>query len=363
MEKKIYEFIKKGESCRDRSQFIEALKFFKKAFFMSKRHNIVDGILDSTIAMADIYRMIGDFDSAIKNYEEAVESAEALGNELTAADCLAGMGLSLRAMGMWKEAIHFISTAKKIYKRNKDDKGFAFALWAEGGALRVAGDIKKAISKFQESKKIFERLGDKSGIAYSLCGLGGIYRISGRFEESKEYYIQANDIFKRLRDKFGIAYSHCGIGNAFRMFKNYNEALRHFKKAMRVYEEIGDIVSYSYTLWSLANLYKMEGDLEIAVDYLQRALKNFRKTKDPRGIIYCDLTFGEIDFINNQKASAERKLMNALKNSESHGFKLETCHCLMFLNYLKNPDISKLTSCYKKIGVNLNFDGIPFNIP
>lgn len=362
MEDTIYGLIKEAETLRERSKYQLSLKVFKKALSVSKKHRVLDGILDSTIAMADIYRMTGDFDRAVRNYEEALEACEALGNSLTAADCMVGIGLSLRAMGMWKRAVKFISGARGIYKKANDTRGIAFSLWAEAGALRVAGNIPKAIKKFSESRDVFTTAKDRTGLAYALCGLGGTHRISGKFVESLDYYKRANKDFRTLRDKFGTAYSHCGIGNAFRMLGNYKDALKHFHMATVLYKEIGDIVSYSYTLWSLANVYKMKMDFGNARIYTEEALKNFQRTKDPRGIIYCDLTIGEIEAMKGRSSLAEKRIVSALNSAERHNFRLEKCHALVLLGHIKGKT-SSIASCYKKIGVDPQFSGIPFNMP
>jgi tetratricopeptide (TPR) repeat protein len=205
------------------------------------------------------------------------------------------------------------------------------------------------------------------GIAYSLAGLGGTHRIVGKTAESLKYYHQANEMFHSLRDTFGSAYTHCGVGNANRIMKEYGMALDHFRKATRLYEEIGDIVSYSYTLWSLAMVYKMKGDLIQAGELIGRARKNFKKTKDPRGIIYCDLADGEVAWMEGNNRKAQKLMQSALANAERHKFKLEGCHArLLLLNVVQDfrkGATAKNPPCYKKIGVDLNFDSMPFNIP
>lgn len=363
MKDRIYGLIKEGEKFRDSSKYAEALVLFKKALALSRKAGDLDGILDSTLATADIYRMIGGFDAAVKNYEEALEVCEALDNNLTGADCMVGIGLSLRAMGLWKDSIKFISAAKKVYKKEGDKKGAAFSLWAEAGALRVAGDIGKAIEKFKESKTAFSAIKFKSGVAYALCGLGGAHRISGKYKESLEYYKRANSMFSALKDKFGTAYSHCGIGNAYRMANKYSDAMKHFKNATRIYKEIGDIVSYSYTLWSIANVYKIKEDYTNAMLHVQTAQKNFKKTRDPRGIIYCEMTQGEIAFMQGKEALAVKKFKSALEGAEQRNFKLETCHARMLLSQTKACMPFSKSACYKKIGVDTGLMAIPTNMP
>ncbi len=364
MDNKIIALIREAEVLRDKAQYREALKVFKSALAISKRGGNVSGILDATLAIADISRMTGDFDRAINNYEEALEACEALGRTLTAADCMVGMGLSLRAIGMWKEALHFVSAARKTYRREKDQRGAAFSLWAEAGVHRVAGNIGKAIALFTEAKVSFASIGFNSGIAYALCGLGGTHRIAGKYGKSLQYYRRANQMFAVQKDKFGTAYSHCGIGNAYRMQKLYGDAMRHFRKAAQLYEEIGDIVSYSYTLWSIATAWKMKGDFPQAATFISAALRNFKKTRDPRGVIYCDMLIGEMDFMRGRNAAAGKRLGLALSSAGKYGFQLEQCHAKTLLAFLPGAKGKAVPSAsYKRIGVDIHTFSIPFNMP
>jgi tetratricopeptide (TPR) repeat protein len=365
MEDKIIALIKNAEVLRDKTQYMEALRVFKSALSISRKKGDVSGILDATLGIADISRMTGNFDAAINNYEEALEACEALGRTLTAADCMVGMGLSLRAIGMWKEALRFVSAAKKTYRKEKDKRGAAFSLWAEAGVQRVAGNIGKAITLFKEANGLFASVRFDPGIAYSLCGLGGAHRIAGKYEESLSYYRKANQMFGRLKDKFGTAYSHCGIGNACRMQKRFGgDAMRHFRKAAQIYEEIGDIVSYSYTLWSIATVYKMKKDFHQAETYTNAAMRNFKKTKDPRGLIYCNMLLGEMDFMRGKNASAVKRLRGALLEAKNYGFSLEQCHANTLLAFLAGASSETVPlSCYKRIGVVIHTASIPFNMP
>jgi tetratricopeptide (TPR) repeat protein len=151
------------------------------------------------------------------------------------------------------------------------------------------------------------------------------------------------------------------------MMGDFGKALSHFKKATRLYEEIGDIVSYSYTLWSLASVHKMKGDLTLAEEFIGTARRNFKKTKDPRGIIYCDLSDGEVAWMQGDDRRAEKLIRSALSNAERHKFKLEECHArLLLLNSAKpfrKGAAANNPPCYRKIGIELQFETMPLNIP
>ena len=299
-----------AEKLRDKCLYQESLRLFRKALQGYRKIHDKEGISGCMLSLGDIYRMIGNFDLAANGYREAINLANE-SNPVKVADAEVGLGLSLRALGNWKEALKFIRKSKRTYQDKYDTQGLAFTLWAEAGTLRVKGDIKGAIGCYKESRKIFTSLKDTPGIGYCLCGLGGASRIAGLFKTSLQYYIAANRLFSAMKDTFGTAYSYCGIANAYRMLKDYENAFIHFSKATRLYKKIGDRVSYAYTLWGLSSTYKMIADYKKAYDYLIMALNLFKKTKDPRGLIYCESGLGEIALIKGKKAIAMRYISAA----------------------------------------------------
>lgn len=368
--------IEKADELKEKSLYSQSSKLFKKVFQEYKKISHIDGMIQCMLSLGDIYRMLGKFDLAVKSYSEAIDLAKKYKKKTLYSDAKLGLGLSLRAQGKWKESLRFFCQSKKTYIKLDDREGIAFSLWAEGGALRIKGSIKDAIGAFKSSLELFKTLKDKIGIGYCLCGLGGSSRVAGLFKDSLKYYTTANKLFFKIKDTFGMAYSHCGIGNAFRMLNNYKKALFHFYKAARLYKKIKDIVSYSYTLWGIGSTYKMIGDYKKARDNFRRALILFKKTKDSRGIIYCNLSLGEIAFLQDKKTEALRLLKEAFYKSLKNGYAIEKCHAGVILSYvLKDISASKKKQlkikrfseiddrCYNRLGLKIRFQGLPFNIP
>ena len=142
-------------------------------------------------------------------------------------------------------------------------------------------------------------------------------------------------------------------------------AFSYFSKATALYNKIGDKVSYAYTLWGLGTAYKMTGVHNKARDYFTEALRFFRKTKDPRGIIYCELGFSEISLLEGRKAAAKKYSSAALLGSKKNGFALEKCHAETLVSFLNGPPSSgnKKSTCYDRLGLKLGFQALPLNIP
>lgn len=351
---------KKAEELKQKSRYQESLDLFGKALQGFRACKDVGGMLECTLSIGDVYRMIGNFDAAEKSYIHAIEMGTAMDDAVSLSDAKTGLGLSLRGKGDWENALTMFKDALKFYKKNRDRHGVAFILWATAGALRIKGDIGKAIRAYRESLDIFRSLRFRSATGYCLCGLGGSSRIAGLFDDSLGYYTAANKLFAGIKDTFGLAYSYCGIGNAFRMLDDYKKALASFNRASSLYQKIGDRVSYSYTLWSIGTTYKMLGRHEKASYHFRTASKLFKKTKDPRGVVYCMLGLGEVAMIQGRKAIAKRYFASSLNDANKYGFAVEKCHAEMLSAYLSGK-IRK--DCYNKLGLKLQFTEAPFNLP
>jgi hypothetical protein len=110
----------------------------------------------------------------------------------------------------------------------------------------------------------------------------------------------------------------------------------------------------------MGTTYKMLGDYRSASSYFKVSQDLFKKTKDPRGLIYCRLGLGEIALLEGRKNKAEKYFSEAVTNAKKYGFKVERCHAEMLFSSLSG----EITSfCYNKLGLKLSFDTLPFNLP
>lgn len=365
----------RAEELREKSRYRQSINLFKRGLAGYAKIHDPEGTYHCLLSLGGLYRMVGDFDLASKNYTDAIDLARRIKSPVEVADAKVGLGLSLRARGKWKEAIRLIGGSKKIYEKKNDSHGIAFTLWAKAGALRIKGDIIEAIKTFKDSYEVFKSTKDSQGIGYCLCGIGGASRIAGRFRDSLKFYFAANRLFSSIKDAFGGAYSYCGIGNAYRMLGDYKNAFTYFSKAAGLYKKMGDKVSYAYTLWGLGTAYKMTGDYKKARSSFTKAKQFFKKTKDPRGLIYCDLGFGEVSLLEGKNSAARKYLLTALDGSTDYNFALEKCYAETVISFMnaggpyqrkgRKVSFSGKTdnTCYNRLGLRLRFQALPLNIP
>ncbi|MBI5887215.1 MAG: tetratricopeptide repeat protein [Deltaproteobacteria bacterium] len=321
-----------AERKRAASRFPEAIALFLEAKRLSAQDRELRA--DCAFSLGDAYRMTGEFARAVRCYKEAEKLSLALDSEMRSFDALVGLGLTLRAMGDFKEAAVIFNRCMRWYKKSGDKAGIAFTLWARAGALRIKGDLAGAIKGFKEAKAMFAKLSDKSGAGYCLTGLGGASRVAGRPGDSFKYYTGANKVFRGLKDTFGVAYSYCGIANSLRMKGDFKASLAYFKKAASNYRKIGDRVSYAYTLWGEGSGFQMLGRDRDALGDFKEARRLFKETGDKRGLLYCMISISQLMFkVEQEKASA--LISGALRAAKKLGLKTEEGYARSVIKAMK----------------------------
>lgn len=316
-----YSIFNRAEKKRELSRFLEAIPLYLEAMRLAGKDPEIKAAC--YFSLGDTYRMVGDFTRSGKCYKAAHRLVVAAGDETRALDARVGLALSLRASGELKEALAILEDALKAYRKFGDRAGVAFTLWSRAGALRLKGDLRKAVEGFKEAKTMFSAMRERAGVGYCLTGLGGASRVLGKYKDSNRYYTQANALFRESKDVFGVAYSYCGIANSMRMMGDFKGSLRFFKKAKDNYRKIGDKVSYAYTLWGEGTALQVLGRGKEAMKDFKEAAALFKETKDRRGLIYCALSVGELDFLKDRKKGLAA-FKSALRKAEKLGLGVES---------------------------------------
>ena len=125
----------------------------------------------------------------------------------------------------------------------------------------------------------------------------------------------------------------------------YRRKTKRDKKAKAHYKKIGDKVSFAYTLWGEGTAFKMMGMLPEAKKDFSDARKLFKETRDERRLSYCELSFGELEFLKGRRSGAKILFQKALKRAKSFFFGVEMKYAGRLIQALKRGK------------------GFPFNLP
>ncbi|HIH95474.1 TPA: tetratricopeptide repeat protein [Methanosarcina acetivorans] len=207
-----YDILQDGKDLLDLGIFLikiskpyEARKCLEKAEeIFSKNHDKV-GISSTSHSLGIIYQQQGNYEEAVKKYNQSLEMKEELGDKSGIAITLYQLGNIHYSQGNYEEAVKKYNQSLEMNKKPGDKSGIAKTLHQLGMIHHDKGNYEEAVKKYNQSLEIKEELGDKSGIAITLHQLGNIHYSQGNYEEAVKKYNQSLKIKEELGDKSGIA--------------------------------------------------------------------------------------------------------------------------------------------------------------
>lgn len=346
----------KIEALIDKGNFKKALLILKACRLSHKGRGEGEGLIlaesEYYFLLAECYRGLGFFDTAIKHYsavrgqstgvspERSIQTllrlaachralgnsrkalffaekafSESLESRLIVSDARLELALAYRLKGDFKKAEKELKTLLKIYSKEKDLSALSFVLWALGGVYRLEGRHKESIAAFKTSIKHGLKTGDKISSGYSMFGLAGVMRIAGFIDKSEYYYRKARDIFSKTQDIFGKAYSECGLANALRQKGLLQEALKRYAKAHRLYSLIRDRADLGFVEWGTGEILKKQGKLREALKHFIKALNLFKNKSEIRGEILAEISIAQILYLLGNPRQADGVYFKAVKKA------------------------------------------------
>ncbi len=381
--KKALEWLKKaGKKAKDRYANEEAKGYFEKILSMIKEEQPPETdyqsvFIEALEALGDIYALKGEYEKAIKNYEEVFnvtddtitkvmaqrkiagvyqnqgswdEALMVLGEELVKLTNNSPEGLmekaeihfsratSLRIKGMMEEALKEIEEGLKITEklstthlnpRLENIRAKGFNNW--GTILYDKGKYDQAIEAYKKSLAIYERVGDKRGTGIAMNNLGNVYMDKGDYKDAIGAYQQALKIFEEIGDRRSLGIAHINLGIIYYKENAYDRAIAVYKKTREIFEEIGDKHGFAVTGSNLGLVYYDIGAYDQAREVYQQSLAIFERTGNQQGIGIVNNNLGMVNLKIDELKEAEGYLLNAKEVLELIGDKSTLIHtyCLL----------------------------------
>ena len=341
-----------GNAYYSLSDFTLALKYFSAANLLTAKVSEVDALVGKSFALGNIgliYTSMGDFDSAQKYQEEALNLALRTGDKKGQATVLSNLSFISRLKGDIKSALKQNEESLRIEQEIGSKAGEAASLCNIGVIYEETGELDIALKYFKQGLEIGQRIGFRKCEANALANIGLILFGKGDEKEALEYYNRALKITKDLGDKRAEAET---LSNMGLIFRNSDEALEFFQRSLELERQIGDkrgeatalgniglfhlvngglekaILNFTAALKideaidykrgiatdlsDIGMFYKAKGDLQNAINYFEKALAIDRQIGSIKGEIDDLHSLGDIYLDMGKPLSALKKLINAL---------------------------------------------------
>ncbi len=234
------EYFKKARQLNKEGKLSEACSMFEKSVEAEKNsENPRLANLSAELNWAGYcYFNLGQYDRAIKHYEEALTIVRSLGRELEIARDLNMIGGVYESWGQYDKAIKHFEEALIIARRLGKEAYIALFLNNIGAVYRLWGRYDRGIKYFEEALTIFRKLGREAEIATLLNNIGVVYYLWGQYDKAIKYYEDALTIDRKLGREAEIPRDLNNIGFIYYSLRDYNKAIKYFLESVSLTEKL-----------------------------------------------------------------------------------------------------------------------------
>ncbi|PCJ82082.1 MAG: hypothetical protein COA57_13690 [Flavobacteriales bacterium] len=258
------------------SNLEKSIIFAEDALFLSKQLKYPRGEVQSLIKIGTANNDLGLVNSALDNFDRALDILQEQGNDKLRSSVLNNVGIIHDYQGEYEKAMNYYLKALHIREKIGDKKAIAESLNNIGIIHYYRASYKKALEYYLKALAIREKQEDMKGIAASFNNIGVVYMNQGRYQKAKDYYSRSLEIKKNLGDSQGVAGCLDNIAYIYQKQGKYDEALESSTHALKIFEELGDKQGMAINFNTLGEIYAGKGDYERALNYFQKSLATAR---------------------------------------------------------------------------------------
>lgn len=255
---------------------------------------------------------LGQFERAIKLYEEALTIAHELGDRHNEVIWLSNLGSTHRAQGKVERAIKLYEEALVIARAIGDRGNEGVQLGRLGFACLRMRRVERAIEFYEQALAIAREIGDRRGEERRLSGLGSAYHDLGQVERAIEFYEQALAIAREIGDRWGEGLRLGNLGLTYRDLGHSLQAIGLYEEALTIARAIGDHWDESVWLGCLGNAYRDLEQVERAIEFHEQSLAIAREIGNRRGESHSLLGLGKVLLATGELSEAQRRCAEAL---------------------------------------------------
>ena len=213
----------------------------------------------------------GDYDQARNYYNESLAISNELGDKLSIASALTGLGNIEYNLNNYKSAREYYEASLNLRRETGDRYSIARSLNNLGNLAFRRYEYEESEKYYKEYFDLSTQMNDKRGISSALHNLGSLEFEKGDFEKGKIYTEQSLEIRKELGDKVGIAELIYNLGKVFSLQNNYEESKKYFQECISIYRDLGHSENIANALYSLGYLESSAGNYQQAADLFEES--------------------------------------------------------------------------------------------
>jgi tetratricopeptide (TPR) repeat protein len=307
-----------GDKARLRYANSQAVDFYQRALALLDEDDVLPR-LDALHNLGTVLVLVGRTDEAADRFHEMLRLAWLFDHPSKAGAAHGRIGRIYRLRGDYDTAMAHFSQARELFEKAQDRRGVAGALDDTGMVAWMRGEYPAALEQHRQALAIRRTLGDKRSIALSLANIGRVQLDMGAFAAALERFREALDLRRAIGDRPGVVSSMIDLGAVHEADGKLETAYEVLGDALKLAKEIGDRQGQARVLSRAGEVLLALGQTQEAADALERANELVGALGDKVGQIECARTLAEVSLVLGNRRVALEHARLALELAEKLG--------------------------------------------
>ncbi len=261
-------YLRAGICYSRKSDFASATAAFDKAQTLFKAFANAEGVTEVLRQRGILLRGIGKFDEANQQFQQALETARATGNEFQQISSLLEMSFLAFNRGLTTDAQSYAQQAVDFALKRQLENLAVGGLIDLGNAYKARGDFGDAEKYYRQAIEFARANKGLRREAGAMLNLGGMYIQQLRTDEGLALVEQAYNFFLTNNYKREVTISLSEIARANRRKGDYQAALNALQQKLQIAQETGNQPEIAFTYGDI-------GSVEIEQERYSEALSNY----------------------------------------------------------------------------------------
>ncbi|NEP07334.1 MULTISPECIES: tetratricopeptide repeat protein [Okeania] len=236
----------------------------------------------------DRFYSIGQLETALKNFQRALEITRLINNQETRLNIVYRIGLVHRKIGEYSNALKYLELALELAKTIGNEAKIATIYNEKGEIYYLLKEYTTALKCYSQALIIFNKFKDIVGIGKTINHISTIYNLTELSTQSLEYSRKSLNIFQKLaqsakNDKLTIKINESialhNMGEAYFLISRPRQAQAFLELALEIRQKLWED-SLDRLALTIDNIPKIEKNHYSSYVYPQKMATYEQKEKD-----------------------------------------------------------------------------------
>lgn len=216
--------------------------------------------------VAHDYYDLGEYDEAYHFFLQSYRYSSALKDSFLMTVTLHNIGRVFKELGQYDRAMEYLNISRKMSLRIKDAEGEPYSLSEIGDTQLRRGQYDSALYSLRRTLDLSRKQNLKVLLPKSMINIAQILVKQRKHYNALAYYDTAYQLYDKTKDRFGIAEVNLGRGLTYLSMERYDQALSAIQSSLRDARSLNARILELQCFQHLATLWEKRGDYRKALD-------------------------------------------------------------------------------------------------